>query len=168
MKNKKVNKVTKVRSKRKNAIIENLSKGVAVKDVCKNVGINPKTFYEWIKIDKQFAKDIRQADELKIKTEVELVKTALLKRACGYEYTEIHRESGPKGITNKTIIKQVAPDTGAIVFYLCNRDKDNFKNTQKIEHSNDPDNPIGVIINGVNLEQYPGMKDTGKKGKRAK
>lgn len=160
-----MSRVTTVTEKRKRTIVEVVTNGYNISQAAEKADITRKTIYLWIKADKKFAKDMKRADESRIKIEIDMVKSALLKRACGYEYNEVHTENGE---VKKVITKQVAPDTGAIVFYLCNRDKDNFKNTQKIEHSNDPDNPIGIIINGVNLTNFPGMGKTSVKGKSAK
>ena len=52
------------------------------------------------------------------------VENALLKRALGYEYTEVTKEYVPdvgKMTVTKEVTKQVIPDTTAQIFWLKNR-----------------------------------------------
>ena len=75
-----------------------------------------------------------------------LVVNALHKRATGYEYDEVQvtfsgpqqgqqgQQASQQRLIRKTT-KHVPPDVGSIVFWLTNRDPNNWKNTQNIKHS---------------------------------
>ena len=75
------------------------------------------------------------SDALKETKEIvdRMVENALLKRAMGYSYEEITRiyrpdeEGNQKLIDTKVIIKEVAPDTTAQIFWLKNRQRDGWK-----------------------------------------
>lgn len=89
----------------------------------------------------------------KAKADTEVVKS-LYKRALGFEYDEIHRESveilqpGTKSLKLpakkiKTITKLVYPDTTACIFWLKNRDPDNWRDKQEIGGS------IGIEVTNI-------------------
>ncbi len=66
------------------------------------------------------------------------VMQSFFKRATGYEYTENHSattvdKEGNTITTNKTITKQVAPDTTAIIFWLKNRWRGKWADVQHME-----------------------------------
>jgi len=90
-----------------------------------------------------------------------LVVNNLFRRAVGYEFDEIHTEITDFGTQKgkgkkinqpanqrrviKKITKQVPPDVGALVFWLCNCDPKNWKNVQNIKLSGDVKNS-GVLL----------------------
>lgn len=88
----------------KKSIIENLSQGNSVEGTCKKVKINKTTFYEWVKKDKQFAEDVEKARL----SQVVVVEDALFKKAKAGNVT-------------------------AIIFFLCNRSPEKWKNVQRVE-----------------------------------
>ena len=64
------------------------------------------------------------------------VENALLKRALGYEYTEVTREYIPEVgevTVTKEVTKQVVPDTTAQIFWLKNRKPDKWRDKQEYE-----------------------------------
>lgn len=99
--------------------------GMIDTEIAKKLGIGERTFYEYQDKYPQFSQAIKKG---KAPVDVE-VENALLKRAKGYEYEEIHTEYRPKGKTDekakpsliKRIIKQVVPDVTAQIFWLKNR-----------------------------------------------
>ena len=99
--------------------------GLTDEQIAKNIGINRTTLYDWKK------KEINIADALKKGKEVVdfEVENALLKRALGYEYEE---ETYENGILTKKVKKQVAPDTGAIAFWLKNRQSKKWRDKVEI------------------------------------
>jgi hypothetical protein len=70
-----------------------------------------------------------------------------LKRRClGYEYEEVSTKQKGKvvngqlinGDVEKTITKKFIPASDvAIIFFLCNRDPNHWKNSYRLDHSND-------------------------------
>ena len=157
----------------KKKVIEAIQKGSTIKCACAYAGFNPTTLYEWIKKDKKFELDIERA-QMK---QVDIVVGELIRKATGYNFKEVTEEivelkgKTKKGVfvhvpakKTKTIIRHYPADVAAQVFYLCNRNKDEWKNVQKIVHSNDPENPIPIMCNGFMLNNYPKQKEE-KKGK---
>ena len=137
----------------KKTLLKSIGNGCSISKACEGVKIARITFYAWIKTDKKFYNAIEKAKLCRIK----VVEDALFKRATGYSYTEI-----TKSIKDyKTVEKEIAPDVGAIIFFLCNRDSDNWQNTQKLV--GDMNNPIPIIIQGVNIKKYPKQKEKSEK-----
>ena len=140
----------------KKAVYELAKKGCSEVEIAKVLRISPKT----LQINKRhflpsIKKGRREGDPKNIKD----VENALLKICKGYGYDEVHIETRdtPDGITDvkRTVTKQVCPNVAAIVFYLCNRASEKWKNTQKIQHEGVEDKPIQIVVNGVNLSKYP-------------
>lgn len=112
--------------------------GLIDEQIAANIGISRETLYQW----KNKYSDI--SDALKRGKEVVdiQVENALLKRALGYEYTEItqelceNAESGEMELrVTKKVTKEVVPDTTAQIFWLKNRRPDKWRDKQDIEHS---------------------------------
>ena len=51
----------------------------------------------------------------------------------------------------------------AQTFWLCNRDKVKWQNTQKMEHTGSKENPISIICQGINLSKFPEADKKDKK-----
>lgn len=113
--------------------------GLTDEQIAHNIGISRSTLNEW----KNKFPDI--SDTLKRGKEVvdRLVENALLKRALGYSYTEVTKESG---VITKEVTKEVHPDVTAQIFWLKNRKPDEWRDKQNIEHSGE----TGVkIVNDI-------------------
>ena len=112
--------------------------GLIDEQIAANIGISRETLYQW----KNKYSDI--SDALKRGKEVVdiQVENALLKRAFGYEYTEVTQEVCENAETGemelhvtKKVTKEVVPDTTAQIFWLKNRRTDKWRDKQDIEHS---------------------------------
>lgn len=98
--------------------------GLTNEQIAKNIGISPKTLYEWQNKHSDILNTLKKGKEV-VDFEVE---NALLKRALGYKYTETTKEliRNPKTkqyefkIT-KEIEKEVPPDVTAQIYWLKNR-----------------------------------------------
>lgn len=106
--------------------------GLTDEQIAENIGISRSTLNNW----KDKYPDI--SDTLKRGKEVvdRQVENALLKRALGYEYTEVTREYIPevgKMTVTKEVTKQVVPDTTAQIFWLKNRKPDKWRDKQEYE-----------------------------------
>ena len=106
--------------------------GLSDKQICINIGITQETFYQWSKSYPSFSEAVKKG---KAPVDIE-VENALLKRALGYKYEEITEEydgrdfkkgeaKKPKSV--KRVTKEVAPDVGAIAFWLKNRRPDKWR-----------------------------------------
>jgi transposase-like protein len=101
-------------------------------EIAKAIGVDEDTVIRWRKEFPEFAGAIKenkdQADSV--------VVASLYQRACGYEYTEKSEKVDPeKGTIVTTTIKHVAPDTTAQIFWLKNRQPQDWRDKQQVEHS---------------------------------
>lgn len=109
--------------------------GLTDEQIWHNLGIGKDSFYSFIKLYPEFSDAIKEGRK-PVNYEVE---NSLLKKANGYEVTEEvieyePDENGKPQIKSKRIItKHIAPDTGAAVFWLTNRDKDRWKQTRHLD-----------------------------------
>ena len=116
--------------------------GLSNEQIAHNMGITVKTLYEWQNKYGDFCEALKKGKEV-VDREVE---NALLKRALGYEYTEVTEEpvkdpdSGkPTMVITKRVTKQIAPDTTAQIFWLKNRKPDEFRDKRDVELSGNVD-----------------------------
>lgn len=127
------------------AVYKGAKMGLNQKELARSIGISETCFK---KNRSLFAPHIKKGKEEGDPETIKIVKAALIKRATGYEYTEQHIKKvyppgkGPgdgdsKGITTETkaVKKAVAPSVGAAIFYLCNMDKENWRNVSQIDHT---------------------------------
>ncbi|MGG5344023.1 helix-turn-helix domain-containing protein [Enterococcus sp. AZ192] len=113
--------------------------GLTDEQIAENIGISRSTLSKWKNDHSDISDTLKRGKEV-IDRQVE---NALLKRALGYEYTEVTKELTDDGMqTTKKITKQVAPDTTAQIFWLKNRKPNEWRDKQDINHSGD----IGVTI----------------------
>lgn len=123
--------------------------GLTDEQIAHNIGIVPSTLYEWKKKYSEISEALKRGKEV-VDREVE---NALLKRALGYEYTEVTSErilrKDDKGrpvtdlrgfplhevVVTRTVKKEVVPDTTAQIFWLKNRKPEQWRDKQEIEHS---------------------------------
>ena len=125
-----------------NKIIELIeTDSYTIKEICKNVGINKQTYYDWKGKYPDFLESIKKA-QLKFNDNVvSEAKKSLMKKIKGYEVEEVTTEFKRIKLNDietpieivKTVLKNVAPDTTAIIFSLTNLDGENFKNRNYTE-----------------------------------
>lgn len=104
--------------------------GLSDEQIAHNIGINKGTIYQWKKKYKAIDEVLKKGKEV-VDRQVE---NALLKRALGYDYeeeTKMIAESGKKSI--KVVKKHIPPDTTAIIFWLKNRKREQWRDVNKIE-----------------------------------
>lgn len=116
--------------------------GLTDEQIAKNMGIVPSTFYEWKKKSKEFSESLKKGKEV-VDFEVE---NALLKRALGYEYEE---ETYENGVLIKKVKKQVAPDTTAMIFWLKNRKKTQWREKVEVVKTDDDLQKINKNVSNI-------------------
>lgn len=97
--------------------------GLTNEQIAHNIGIAPKTLYEWINKFSEISNALKKGKEV-VDIEVE---NSLLKRALGYTYEETTRELSKETgqlVVTKVVTKQVVPDTTAMIYWLKNRKPD--------------------------------------------
>lgn len=116
-----------------------------IAEVCRQVGITPKTYHQWVNDYPDFADAIELAKEERMQFFVQEAKKSLLKKIQGYEVTETKvvtipgKKKDEKGnpkpeIKEQTTTKKhIQADTAAIIFTLTNGDPDHWRNRQSTE-----------------------------------
>jgi len=121
--------------------------GLTDEQIAHNVGVSRSTLNDWKKKYPDISDALKKGKEV-----VDLqVENALLKRALGYEYEEITKESQWNEKANKyelvitkSVKKRQAPDTTAQIFWLKNRRPDKWRDKQDVEHTGDMD--LNIVI----------------------
>lgn len=115
--------------------------GLTDEQIARNIGITPKTLYEWKNRFRELSEALKKGKEV-VDRQVE---NALLKRALGYKYDEITYENGKE---TKRVTKEVQPDTTAQIFWLKNRRPDKWRDRKELDanvnHSNNPFQELSV------------------------
>lgn len=88
--------------------------GLTYEQIAKNMGIDVTTLRKWRKKNPPISTALKKGREV-VDYEVE---NALYKRALGYIYEEKTFEDG---VLKKVVVKEVAPDTTAQIYWLKNR-----------------------------------------------
>lgn len=139
-----------------------IASGKSYKDAMQLAKVGHTAFYSHLSNDADFADRVKKAEsEYQEWYDTQLVvdcKRSLLELVRGYEYDEttietgVDARSGKKVEKKKIVHKTVGPNPTAIIFALCNRDPENWKNrvtnemSGKIETEN-----VGKGVSLVNV-----------------
>lgn len=116
-----------------------------IAEICRQVGITPKTYHQWVNDYPDFADAIEQAKDERIQAMVIEAKKSLMKKIQGYDVTETKvvtvpdtkkdEKGNPKPIIKEqtTTKKHIQADTAAIIFTLTNGDPEHWRNRQTTE-----------------------------------
>lgn len=116
-----------------------------IAEICRQVGITPKTYHAWINDYPDFADALERARDERLQMMVIEAKKSLMKKIQGYEVTETRvitvpgnkkdEKGNPKPIIKEqtTTKKHIQPDTAAIIFTLTNGDPEHWRNRQSTE-----------------------------------
>lgn len=136
--------------------------GLTEEQIAKNLGVAYSTFRDYKNKYPALLAALKKGKEV-IDFEVE---NALLKRALGYEYTEVTKERVIRKdehgkvltdihgfptydmVVTKTVKKEVAPDTTAQIFWLKNRKPKEWRDKRDVEHSGSINNEVNIQIDG--------------------
>ncbi len=104
--------------------------GLSDEQIADNMGIATSSLYVWKNKYVEIAEALKKGKEIVDRH----VENALYKRATGYSYEEVveefrtNKETGEIELTAKKKMKKHMPaDVAAIVFWLCNRKRDDWK-----------------------------------------
>ena len=116
-----------------------------IAEICRQVGITPKTYHQWANDYPDFADAIEQAKDERMQAMVIEAKKSLMKKIQGYDVTETKvvtvpgtkkdEKGNPKPIIKEqtTTKKHIQADTAAIIFTLTNGDPEHWRNRQTTE-----------------------------------
>lgn len=106
--------------------------GLTNEQISGNIGINPKTLYDWIKKWPEIEEALRMGKEPVDRA----VENALLKKALGYtEKVEKVKVLSEGEIVRYNEEVYYPPDTTAAIFWLKNRKPGEWRDQRNIEHS---------------------------------
>ena len=110
--------------------------GLTDKEICIKFDISEPTFYSWIKRFPNFFKSLKDS-----KPYVDsLVEQSLLKRALGYDYEEVKEIiENDKVVKIEKIKKHCQPNVTAQIFWLKNRQKEQWREKQHDVPEDDKD-----------------------------
>lgn len=103
-------------------------------------GIVKSTFYRWMDENKDFKDAVKRAKDVFLEWEMNGIlsdaKKSLKALICGQEWEETkteyeqdpHNPGQPRIKKQTTITRKALPNATAVIFALCNRDPDNWKN----------------------------------------
>ena len=126
-------------------ICRRLEEGETVQSVCRNVHIHKDTFYEWVKHKADFADAVNKARQAAYDRIGEVANQSIYRLLTGYDVTEertVSVDTGKRDAEGKAITrvkehvkikKHIPPSAAAIIFTLCNRDPDHWKNRMNTE-----------------------------------
>ena len=110
-------------------------KGATDQELAEAFGVSKRTILRWKNEHPSFAEEYQRGKDVADAK----VKKALYQRAIGYEVIEkestvdVDPKTGEsKPVRVKTITKQIAPDTMAIMYWLNNRSKGEFAQRQEV------------------------------------
>lgn len=133
--------MTKYSNEIKERICNYIREGDSQKLACNKVGIGTSAFHDWVRKDSQFSEDIKKAKDDFQATIVGKLEASLWKRAIGYEVTETETEytsdkdGKPRIKSQKTKIKHIQPEVGALVFALTNVAPEKWVNRQRVDNT---------------------------------
>ena len=116
------------------ALIKNWCKDGDIEEtICKKLGIAVSSFNNYKRDHEELREALKNG-----KAEIDyMVENSLLKRALGYKYKEMHKTTDEKGKTaTKEVIKEIAPDVTAQIFWLKNRKTEQWRDKQDITITN--------------------------------
>lgn len=135
-------------------------------------GISRNTIAKWGRKHPEFRHAILRGKQ---DFDGEQVIPALLKRALGYEYTEETFEpfqptgsdegaelgkagEGAELVLTKRVTKEQPPDVAAIIFWLCNRHPDEWRQRNETKHTGNA--PFQMIVNAPGAQPQESPDDS--------
>lgn len=109
--------------------------GFTDKEIYQSLGIGKDSFYTYINKHSEFSDALKEGR----KPVVAKVEDNFYKRANGYMVEEITTEyvnddkGNPQIKSKKIVQKHIAPDVGAAIFVLTNKDPENWKQQNRID-----------------------------------
>lgn len=141
-KKKKTGRPTKYKPEFENQALILAEKGFTDVEIADVFGVKEQTITNWKKKYPQFFASLKKGKELADQKVVQ----SLYQRALGYSHPEVHITAFQGCVTKTNIIKHYAPDVTACIFWLKNRDKENWRDKIDYEHGGLGGRPIPIQI----------------------
>ncbi len=105
--------------------------GYTDKELAKIFHVHEDTINNWKKEYPEFFESLKKG---KLIADAK-VEASLYQRACGYSHPEIYITNYQGKVTITPIIKHYPPDPTAMIFWLKNRKKDEWRDGHQVEHT---------------------------------
>jgi hypothetical protein len=129
-KRKKPGQPTKFKPEYLNQALVLAEKGFTDNDIAEAFDVTKRTIDNWKKQFPQFFHSLKKGKAVSDKKVVQ----SLYQRALGYSHPDTHISNHQGIVTKTSIIKHYPPETVACIFWLKNRDPENWRDKQDIEH----------------------------------
>ena len=110
--------------------------GLSDEQIAGNMGVKRQTLYDWKSKFPVFSDTLKRGKKVVDRA----VENALHKNAMGYEYEEVTKErvydpvtGKHEFVTTKVVTKNVPPNTTAQIFWLKNRNPDDWRDKKQTE-----------------------------------
>lgn len=114
-------------------------RGLTQKQIAARFGIADRTLRKWM----QQNSSLQEALDAGYAVAVGNVENALYRASTGFTYEE---EVVNKDGEVVTLRKYEKPNVTAMIFYLCNRDKERWRNVNRVEHTASDGKPLTVYF----------------------
>lgn len=119
---------------------EACQRGATDIEVADMLGITDRTLYRWRHDYPEFCQALKSGKEFCD----ERVERSLYQKAIGYSFTTMERVGTGKNAKLAPIVKQVAPDTTAQIFWLKNRRSQQWRDRH--EHTGADGGPLHIVV----------------------
>lgn len=120
--------------------------GLTNDQIAKNIGVNPKTIYDWMNKEPKIKQALKKGKEV-VDLEVE---NALFKRAIGYTITIMEQKVDKDGVVHDVKRDVHVPgDVTAQIFWLKNRKKKDWRDKVEYETNSDELNKVKDLLNKI-------------------
>lgn len=134
--------------------------GATLKEYCKEMDIDNKTHYHWLKVKDDYREAIERAKEYFKRTLTHDLTISLAEAAKGYEREEIVTDYVPNPTDGSTpIIRSMRkrkvhypPNVGAAIFLLTNLDPEHYQNRQRNDIAVKKDEEKEMTLEEINAE----------------
>ena len=130
----------KLSAREKGLILALFREGKTDAEVAKVIGLQRETFRKVAKYNGLSCTTKRAKG-----TADDKVERSLYERACGYSHPAVKIFCQGAMVTREDYIEHYPPDTAALIFWLCNRQPERWKNVQHIEAQGLAENFAAVV-----------------------
>lgn len=125
--------------------------GATDEDLAGFFEVSESTINEWKLAHVEFSESIKRG---KLQADAN-VADRLYQRAMGFEHDDVHVSNYQGDVTLTPIRKVYAPDTGAAIFWLKNRQGKHWREKQEVEHSGSALESLLAAVSGTSLKVTP-------------
>lgn len=130
--------------------------GATDKDLAEFFEVSEDTINAWKKEHSEFSESLKEAKgELDAK-----VVRRLFERAIGYSHPDVHLSNYQGAVTQTPITKHYAPDVTAAIFWLKNRQSEQWRD--RVEHTGKDGGPIETLVTDADLARWLAFETAGR------